>query len=57
MINLKISEDVQIYEEKSVEGIEFEFDVFDGDEYVSVTIGNQMINVKKEQLKRAVASI
>jgi len=57
MIKLKITEEVEVYEDKHVDGIEFEFDVFDGDEYVSVTIGNQLITVKKEQLKRAVASL
>ena len=56
MITLKIKEQVELFEE-SVAGIEFESDSFDGDETVSITIGNQMVNVKREQLKRIVSAL
>ena len=56
MILLKITEEVEVFDE-SVAGIEFESDTFEGDEYVSVTVGNQMVNVKREQLKRIVSAL
>lgn len=56
MILLKISAEVEVFDE-SVVGIEFESDTFEGDETVSITIGNQMVNVKREQLKRIVSAL
>jgi hypothetical protein len=56
VIKLKITEEVEKFD-VSVDGIEFESDAFDGDETVSITIGNQMVNVKREQLKRVVSAL
>lgn len=56
MITLKITEEVNELVE-TVAGIVFESDGFDGDEFVSVSIGNQMVVVERKHLKRVVSAL
>lgn len=56
MMTLKISETVEELSE-AVAGIVFESDGFDGDEFVSVSIGNQMVVVERKHLKRIVSAL
>lgn len=56
MMTLKITEEVNELE-NAVAGIEFEADAFEGDEFVSVSVGNQMVVVKRKHLKRIVSAL
>jgi hypothetical protein len=56
MMTLKITAEVEELNEV-VKGIVFESDGFDGDEYVSVAIGNQMVVVERKHLKRIVSAL